>query len=198
MEFRTLRDVVTILLCTDDHGFTMASVWGHGGPGSTRLRSRRRRVGVTNRRWVVILIGTMLAVRIMRRHGWGVVALGHLCTTKMGIVWAVVVAALGQTTGWCSRRAVWFWRAHDDAVVGMGLDMFLQILRSLERLAAEFTLVGLQRDVDSDVRRDVVALDGRGSALTPCAGQVQVVGRFATDVSLADVLLSIMLAQGQW
>lgn len=144
---------------------------------------------------MVILVGTVLAVRIMRRHGWGIVALGHLCTGKVRIVWAVVVAALGQTTGWCSRRAVGFWRAHDDAVVGMSLDVFFQILRALERLAAEFTLVGLQWDVDSDVRRDVVSLDGRGSALTPCAGQVQIVSRFATDVSLADVLLSIMLAR---
>lgn len=57
----------------------------------------------------------------------------------------------------------------------MCLDMFLQILRSFERLAAEFTLVRLQWDVDSDVGGDVVPFDGRGSALAPRAGQVQVV-----------------------
>jgi len=124
---------------------------------------------------VVILVGTMLAIGIMGRHGRGVVALGHLCTAEVGVVGAMVVTALGQTTLWCSRRAIWFWRAHDDAIICMCLDMFLQILGSLERLAAEFTLVRLQWDVDSNVGGDVVSFDGRGSALAPCAGQVQVV-----------------------
>jgi hypothetical protein len=54
--------------------------------------------------------------------------------------------------------------------------MFLQILRSLECLAAEFALVRLQGDVDSDVGGDVVTFDGGGTALTPGAGQVEVVG----------------------
>lgn len=71
----------------------------------------------------------------------------------------------------------------------MGLDVLLQILRTLECLSTELALVWLQGNVDTDVGGDVIALDGRSSTLTPCASQVEVVGRLATDVSLADVLL---------
>jgi hypothetical protein len=69
------------------------------------------------------------------------------------------------------------------------LNMFLEILRTLEGFAAEFALVRLERNVNADVGGDVVALDGRGSALAPLAGQVEVVGRFATNVALADMFL---------
>ena len=71
----------------------------------------------------------------------------------------------------------------------MGLDVLLQILRTLESLAAEVTLVGLQGDVDSDVGGDMVTLDGGGSALVPSTGQVKVVGALATDMLLANVFL---------
>jgi hypothetical protein len=54
--------------------------------------------------------------------------------------------------------------------------MFLQILWSLECLAAELALVRLQGDVDSDVGGDVVTFDRGGTALAPGAGQVEVVG----------------------
>lgn len=67
--------------------------------------------------------------------------------------------------------------------------MFLEILWSLECLATELTLVRFQRDVDSNVGGDVVTLDGGGATLTPGAGQVEVVGRLATDVSLANMVL---------
>lgn len=76
----------------------------------------------------------------------------------------------------------------------MCLDMFLQILWSLEGFATEFTLVRLERDVDSNMRCDVVALDGGSSALTPCACQVEVVGRLSADVSFAYMLLSSMVS----
>lgn len=71
----------------------------------------------------------------------------------------------------------------------MCLDMFLKILWSLKGLATELALVRLERNMNSDVRGDVVALDGCCSALTPCACQVEVVGRFSTDVSFTYVLL---------
>jgi len=73
----------------------------------------------------------------------------------------------------------------------MCLDMLLQILWALERLAAEFTLVWLERDVHSNVRGDVVALDGGGVALAPGAGQVEVVRRLAAYMALADVFLRL-------
>lgn len=67
--------------------------------------------------------------------------------------------------------------------------MLLQVLWTLEALAAVGALVWLQWDVDADVGGDVVALDGRGTAVNPSTGQVQVVGRLAADMTLADVLI---------
>jgi hypothetical protein len=68
--------------------------------------------------------------------------------------------------------------------------MFLEILRTLESLAAELALVRLKRNVDSNMRGNVVALDCGGSALAPLTGQVEVVSRLATNMALADMLLS--------
>jgi hypothetical protein len=67
--------------------------------------------------------------------------------------------------------------------------MLLEILRALESLSAEFALVWLQGNVHANMRGDVIALDCSGAALAPGAGQVEVVGRLATDVALANVLL---------
>lgn len=80
-------------------------------------------------------------------------------------------------------------RVHEHAVVGMGLDVLLKILGTLERLAAEVTLVWLEWYMDADMRRDVVALYGGRSAGAPLAGKVEVVCALATDMALADVVL---------
>ena len=74
----------------------------------------------------------------------------------------------------------------------MGLDVLLQILRTLESLSTEIALVWLQGNVDSDVRSDVITLDGGGSALVPATGEVQVVGALAADMALANVILGNM------
>lgn len=74
-------------------------------------------------------------------------------------------------------------------VVGMGLDVLLQILGPLEGLATEITLVRLQGHMDPDVRGDVIALDRGRVASTPLASQVQVVGALTADMALADVFL---------
>ena len=71
----------------------------------------------------------------------------------------------------------------------MSLDMLFEILRALERLSTEFTLVWLQGDMNSDVRGYVIALDGGGAALPPRAGQVEVVRRLAADMALANMFL---------
>lgn len=71
----------------------------------------------------------------------------------------------------------------------MGLDVLLQILGALESLAAEVALVRLERDVDANVRCDVIALHGGGAAVAPLARQVQVVGALAANMALADVVL---------
>ena len=74
----------------------------------------------------------------------------------------------------------------------MRLDVFLEILRTLEGLATELALVWLQGNMDTDVGGDVVTLDGGGAALAPGAGQVEVVGGLAADMALADMLLELV------
>ena len=74
----------------------------------------------------------------------------------------------------------------------MCLDMFLQILGTFERLSAEFALVRFERDVDSDVRGDVVAFDSGGATGPPLAGQVEVICALTADVTLADMVLNFV------
>lgn len=72
----------------------------------------------------------------------------------------------------------------------MSLDVLLQILRPLEGLAAKVASMRLQRDVNTNVRRDVVAFHDSNATGTPSTSQVEIVGTFATDVTFANVLLS--------
>jgi len=71
----------------------------------------------------------------------------------------------------------------------VSLDVLLQILRSLESLTAEVALVRLQGHVNTNVRRDVVTLYSRSTAVTPLASQVQVVSTLTTNMAFADVVL---------
>lgn len=71
----------------------------------------------------------------------------------------------------------------------MGLHVFLEILGTLECFSTEFTFMRLQRNVDTDVRRDMVTLNSRGAATSPLACQIEVIGALSTDVTLADVIL---------
>lgn len=71
--------------------------------------------------------------------------------------------------------------------------MFLQVLRTLEGLATEVTFVRLQRDMDTDVRGDMVTLDGGGAAGIPPTGQIQVVCALSSDVLLTDMVLGARL-----
>lgn len=71
----------------------------------------------------------------------------------------------------------------------MGFDVFLQILRPLECFATEVTLVRLQRNVNSNMRGDVVALYGCGTAIGPSTSQVEVVCALAANVALTNMLL---------
>lgn len=80
------------------------------------------------------------------------------------------------------------WGSKENRIIGVGLNVLLQVLRTLEGLSAEITLVWLERDVDSNVGGDVVALDGSGTARVPATSEVQVVGALSSDVLLADML----------
>jgi len=79
--------------------------------------------------------------------------------------------------------------ADENGVVGMSLDVLLQVLRAFERLAAEVALMRLQRNVNADVGRDVVTLDGRGAARVPLAREVQVVGALPANMLLTKMVL---------
>jgi hypothetical protein len=79
------------------------------------------------------------------------------------------------------------WGSKKNRVVGVSLDMLLEILGALEGLATEVTFVRLQRHVDSDVRSNVVTLDGGGSARVPSASEVQVVCALSSDMLLTDM-----------
>ena len=59
-----------------------------------------------------------------------------------------------------------------DRVVGVRLDVHLQILGTRESLTTEVALVRLQRDVNTNVRRDMVTLYSRSTTVAPLASQV--------------------------
>jgi hypothetical protein len=90
-------------------------------------------------------------------------------------------------TGSLAWMSMLLWRAKKDGVVGVCLHVLLEILRTLECLATEIALVGLQGDVDTNVRGDVITLHSGGTALIPATGQVEVVCALASNVLLTDV-----------
>ena len=75
--------------------------------------------------------------------------------------------------------------------------MFLQILRSLERFATELALVRLERNMNSDVRGYVIALDCGGAALTPCAGEVKVVSTGDRSADCIAVARAVEQSRGE-
>jgi hypothetical protein len=80
---------------------------------------------------------------------------------------------------------------HQDCVFGMCFDVFLQILGPLERFTTELTSVGFQRNMDANVRCNVIALDHGDGAIAPGTGKVQIVGALATNVGIANMVLSV-------
>lgn len=78
----------------------------------------------------------------------------------------------------------------DLGVVGMSLDMLLQILGTLESLPAEVALVRLEWYMNADVGSDMITFDCCGVASAPLTGQVEVVGAFASNVALTNMLLN--------
>lgn len=77
----------------------------------------------------------------------------------------------------------------DLGVIGVSLDMLLEILRALESLATKVTLVWFQGHVDSDMRGYMIALDSGSGASTPLARQVQVVSALAANMAFANMIL---------
>jgi len=69
--------------------------------------------------------------------------------------------------------------------------MFLQILWALEGLSAEVAFVWFERNMDTDMAGDVVALDCGCTTATPLASQAEVVCALAADMAFADVVLEV-------
>jgi hypothetical protein len=72
----------------------------------------------------------------------------------------------------------------------MSLDMFLEILGTFEAFATHVAAMRLERNMDSDVASDVIPFDSLGIAVSPGTGQTKVICRFASDVCIAQVVLS--------
>ena len=87
------------------------------------------------------------------------------------------------------RRPVRLRRAKQNGVIGMGLNVLLEILGPFECFAAEVALVRLQRYVNTNVRSDVVTFHSSRAAVAPLTSQVQVVGTLAANMTLTDMVL---------
>jgi hypothetical protein len=76
----------------------------------------------------------------------------------------------------------------------MRLYMLLQVLGAFKRLLAEVAFMRLQRDMHTNVRRDMITFHSSGMARTPSTGQVEVVCALAPNMALTNVVLWIQLA----
>lgn len=69
--------------------------------------------------------------------------------------------------------------------------MFFEVLRAFKRLATEVATMRLQRDMDANVRCDVVTLYHRNIAVGPSTLQVEIIGALATDMDFAHMVLEV-------
>ena len=93
-----------------------------------------------------------------------------------------------------STARSWFGRTHKNRFIGMSFDMLLQVLWTFEGFATEVAFVWFQRDVDSDVRSDMVAFDGGSVTVAPLAGQVEIIGTLPSNMTLTNVFLRITVS----
>lgn len=71
----------------------------------------------------------------------------------------------------------------------MSLYMFLFILWPFESLPTKLAPVWLQRNVNANVRRNVIPLHDFNLAVTPSTDQIQVIGAFAANMDVAYMVL---------
>lgn len=72
--------------------------------------------------------------------------------------------------------------------------MFLQILRSLERLATKLALVGLEGHVNANMRRNVITLHSISATVRPTTLQLQIPVALAADMEITQVGLASLSA----
>jgi hypothetical protein len=108
-----------------------------------------------------------------------------LISTRFSILTRVALSPMWTAT-------VRLGRAKQDRVISVRLDMLFEILGTLERLAAEVAFVRLQRNMNTNVRSNVITLDRGGTAVAPLTGQVQIVGALAANVTFTDVIVELL------
>lgn len=116
----------------------------------------------------------------------------HLVCNRSGYQGAALVNGEGQSHRHESGRLLD--SSFSRLPVVTHLDMFLQILRTLESLSTEIAFVWLQWNMDSDVRGDMVTLHSGGAARVPTTCEIQVVCALSSDMLLTDMLLLMKLA----
>jgi hypothetical protein len=139
--------------------------------------------------------GMLLAIATVGAKGAIRILISTRCSGKCLQVSDQFAVLAGIALSAMGAAAVGLWWAEQDGVVGVSLDVLLEILGALEGLAAEVALMWLQRHVNTDVRGNVVTLDGGGAAVTPLARQIQVVGALAANVTLTNVIIELL---GGW
>lgn len=97
-----------------------------------------------------------------------------LCSDPLDIAFVMDGDGLGVAVG-------------DMVLLGVDLLVLLEVLRALERLAADFADVWFERSVDAEMGGNVVTLGTGRTAALPLAGEAEVVGGLAADVVVAEV-----------
>ena len=73
----------------------------------------------------------------------------------------------------------------------MSFDVLLQVLRSFESFAAKVTFVRLERNVNTNMRSDMIALHGGCSAVAPLTRQVEIICALAANMPVTNMILNI-------
>jgi len=142
--------------------------------GARRVHGRLVEVETIASRWLRCVIPMALMVRKAAR--------AHVA------IMVIVAGPLGSLSPVVETRML-LARAGEDRVVGVCFDVLLQVLGALEAFAAKLALVRFERDMYSDVRGDVIALDGGCATRIPLAGKAQIIGALATNVAFANVFI---------
>jgi len=137
-----------------------------------------------------VLRGMMMLVVAASMTGWmRRLAKGGRVSTHVAIMIIVARRCFARGSIRTIHATMLICGSDQDRVIGMCLDMLLEVLRTLERLATEITLVWLEGHMNSDMRGDVVAFDGCDPTLRPLTLQVQIIGAFSANMFLADMFI---------
>lgn len=86
----------------------------------------------------------------------------------------------------------------ENGIIGMSFHVLLQILGTLEGLAAELATMRFQGNMDPNVRSDMIAFNNLNAAVGPGALQVEIVRAFAANMFVAYVILEMSTWPPGW